>query len=114
MAPLLEIKGISKSFGDRSILNGIDLQVEAGEAVAIIGPSGTGKSTILKIISGLMAPDQGQVYLDGEAQTEVGGSNNVRIGMVFQAIASFSQPNFRISIPKISISWTTRHWRSLT
>jgi phospholipid/cholesterol/gamma-HCH transport system ATP-binding protein len=89
MAPLLEIKGISKSFGDRPILNGIDLQIKAGEALAIIGPSGTGKSTILKIISGLLAPDQGQVYLDGEAQTGVGGNSNVRVGMVFQNAALF-------------------------
>jgi len=90
MPPLLEIKGISKSFGDRPILKQIDLQVQAGEAVAIIGPSGTGKSTILKIISGLLPPDQGEVYLDGTAQTEVGGSgSNVRIGMVFQNAALF-------------------------
>jgi phospholipid/cholesterol/gamma-HCH transport system ATP-binding protein len=90
MTPLLEIKGISKSFGDRPILKQIDLQVQAGEAVAIIGPSGTGKSTILKIVSGLLPPDKGEIYLDGKAQTDVGGSgSNVRIGMVFQNAALF-------------------------
>ncbi|MDX1976423.1 MAG: ABC transporter ATP-binding protein [Pseudanabaenaceae cyanobacterium bins.68] len=94
MSPLLEIRGITKSFGDRQILKGIDLQVENNEAIAIIGPSGTGKSTILKIISGLLAPDQGQVWLDGQEATQAGGDGTgVRIGMVFQNAALFDSLN---------------------
>lgn len=94
MASLLEIRGITKSFGDRQILKGIDLEVQTNEAIAIIGPSGTGKSTILKIISGLLAPDQGQVWLDGQLSTKAGGDGTaVRIGMVFQNAALFDSLN---------------------
>jgi phospholipid/cholesterol/gamma-HCH transport system ATP-binding protein len=53
---LLELRGISKRFGDNQVLDNIDLTVNRGEAVAIIGPSGTGKSTILRIIAGLLSP----------------------------------------------------------
>ncbi|MEO1590071.1 MAG: ATP-binding cassette domain-containing protein, partial [Cyanobacteria bacterium J06632_22] len=54
---LVELRGISKQFGQNRVLNNVDLTVRAGEAVAIIGPSGTGKSTILRIIAGLLPAD---------------------------------------------------------
>lgn len=59
--PMIELQGISKSFGPQTVLNQVDLTIKPGEAISIIGPSGTGKSTILRIIAGLLAPDQGQV-----------------------------------------------------
>jgi len=89
--PLIELKGISKSFGQSPILDRIDLRIDRGEALAIIGPSGTGKSTILRIIAGLLAPDAGEVFVQG--QRRVGWVDDVvdpiGIGMVFQQAALF-------------------------
>ncbi|MNC17870.1 Glutamine transport ATP-binding protein GlnQ [compost metagenome] len=55
---LLEVKGVNKFFGDRQVLNGIDLQVERGEVIVVLGPSGCGKSTLLRCLNGL-EPVQG-------------------------------------------------------
>jgi len=89
--PLIELKGISKSFGQSQILDRVDLRIDRGEALAIIGPSGTGKSTILRIIAGLLAPDAGEVFVQG--QRRVGWVDDVvdpiGIGMVFQQAALF-------------------------
>lgn len=89
--PLIELKGISKSFGQSPILDRVDLRIDRGEALAIIGPSGTGKSTILRIIAGLLAPDAGEVFVQG--QRRVGWVDDVvdpiGIGMVFQQAALF-------------------------
>src|SRR4028118_1490347 len=64
--PLIELKGVSKSFGQNPILDRVDLRIYRGEALAIIGPSGTGKSTILRISAGLLAPDAGEVFVQGQ------------------------------------------------
>ncbi|MBD2188193.1 ABC transporter ATP-binding protein [Pseudanabaena mucicola] len=93
ITPLLELRQIYKSFGANNVLNGVDLSVHTGEAIAIIGPSGTGKSTILRLISGLLAPDQGSVYINGNliAKDEdiQEGNYGLSIGMVFQNAALF-------------------------
>ena len=65
--PLIDLKQIRKAFGSSLVLDGIDLTIHRGEAVAIIGPSGTGKSTILRIIAGLLAPDSGEILCPGQA-----------------------------------------------
>ena len=89
--PLIELKGVSKSFGQSPILDRVDLRIYRGEALAIIGPSGTGKSTILRIIAGLLAPDAGEVFVQG--QRRAGWVDDVAdpigIGMVFQQAALF-------------------------
>jgi phospholipid/cholesterol/gamma-HCH transport system ATP-binding protein len=88
--PLLELQGIHQSFGNTVILDGIDLKVYAGEAIAIIGPSGTGKSTILRIITGLLQPDAGRVLVNGQPLHSIAGTDDdVHIGMVFQQAALF-------------------------
>lgn len=88
--PILELQGIHKAFGSAVILNGVDLTVLPGEAIAIIGPSGTGKSTILRIMTGLLAPDQGKVLVNGQPLHSIAGSeDDVHIGMVFQQAALF-------------------------
>ena len=93
VTPLLELRDIHKSFGSNAVLNGVDLTVHTGEAIAIIGPSGTGKSTILRIVCGLLAPDQGELYINGnlvssEDDIQEGGYG-LNIGMVFQNAALF-------------------------
>lgn len=89
--PLIELKGISKSFGSNVVLDGADLTIYPGEALAVIGPSGTGKSTILRIIAGLSAPDAGEVYIGGKQRLGLleDEAEPLRIGMVFQQAALF-------------------------
>jgi phospholipid/cholesterol/gamma-HCH transport system ATP-binding protein len=89
--PLVELKGICKTFGQNVVLDQADLTIYPGEALAIIGPSGTGKSTVLRIIAGLLAPDAGEIYIGGKLrrgllEDEIGALN---IGMVFQQAALF-------------------------
>ncbi len=89
--PLLELRGITKQFGSNRVLDGVDLTMTKGEAIAIIGPSGTGKSTILRIIAGLLAPDSGEIYVAGQRRTGLieDTQDPVGIGMVFQQAALF-------------------------
>ena len=62
---MIEIKGITKSFGQLQVLKGIDLHIGKGEIVSIVGPSGAGKTTLLQIIGTLDKPDSGQVIIEG-------------------------------------------------
>lgn len=89
--PLIELKGISKAFGGNAILDGVDLTVNRHEALGIIGPSGTGKSTILRIIAGLLEPDSGEVYVQGTLREKWLDDlqDPIGIGMVFQNAALF-------------------------
>ncbi|MGK7934116.1 MAG: ABC transporter ATP-binding protein [Microcystaceae cyanobacterium] len=89
--PLIELKNIHKTFGETKVLEGINLTVYEGEALVIIGPSGTGKSTILRIMAGLIAPDEGEIYLRGEKRTQLAedGQDLMRISLVFQQSALF-------------------------
>src|SRR3954464_270671 len=64
-SPLVEFKNVRKRFGHLIVLAGVDLQVQPGESVVIIGASGSGKSVLLKHIVGLLRPDDGEVYFDG-------------------------------------------------
>ncbi|MCR5417611.1 MAG: amino acid ABC transporter ATP-binding protein [Lachnospiraceae bacterium] len=63
---LVQIKGLKKAFGKNTVLDGIDLSIEEGEVVAIIGPSGTGKSTLLRCINLLEKPEEGQISIEGD------------------------------------------------
>ncbi len=89
--PLIELKGVSKSFGNNIILDKVDLTIYQGEALGIIGPSGTGKSTILRIIAGLTAPDEGEIYVAGQQRKGLieDAEDPIGIGMVFQQAALF-------------------------
>ena len=68
---LLELKNIKKGFGETDVLNGITLSIEKGEFITFLGASGCGKTTTLRIIAGLEAPDSGTVFLDGKDVTAV-------------------------------------------
>ena len=63
---LLECVGIEKSYGDKKVLSGVDLQIEPGRIVGLLGKNGTGKSTLLKLINDLLTPDCGQILFNGE------------------------------------------------
>ena len=62
---MIDIKGITKSFGSLQVLKGIDLHIDKGEILSIVGPSGAGKTTLLQIIGTLDKPDDGQACIDG-------------------------------------------------
>jgi nitrate/nitrite transport system ATP-binding protein len=81
MASILELKGVTKSYPDTPVLNGIDLSVEEGEFVAILGFSGTGKTTLISLIAGLIAPDSGEVLVRGKAADGTGSETS----LVFQS-----------------------------
>lgn len=89
----LEVKGITKSFGDKHVLKGIDLYAPKGESLVIIGGSGSGKSVLLKCMLGLLEPDQGQVLIDGEDTTHLKEKQRYQLmkkfGMLFQNSALF-------------------------
>lgn len=89
--PLIELKGVYKSFGDKLVLDDANLTIYQGDALAIIGPSGTGKSTILRIIAGLLAPDAGEIYIKGQRRRGLIEDCNdpIRMSMVFQQAALF-------------------------
>lgn len=89
--PLIELKGVSKAFDDNVVLDKVDLTIYQGEALAIIGPSGTGKSTILRIIAGLLAVDEGEIYVQGQLREGLieDVPDPIGIGMVFQQAALF-------------------------
>ncbi|HEY9881981.1 MAG TPA: ABC transporter ATP-binding protein [Thermosynechococcaceae cyanobacterium] len=89
--PLIELKQVSKAFGKNVVLDAVDLTIYRGEAVAIIGPSGTGKSTILRLIAGLLAPDAGEIYVQGQLRQGLieDAQDPIAIGMVFQQAALF-------------------------
>ena len=86
---MIEVKNIQKSFGDLHVLKGINLRVNKGEIVAIIGKSGAGKTTLLQIIGTLDQPDQGQVFINGIdvfalKDKELARFRNHHIGFIFQ------------------------------
>lgn len=91
--PILEVRGIKKALGGKSILKGVDLEVHRGETVAILGSSGSGKSTLLRCLVGLMAPDSGTVKLFGTDIYRAGRAQMLevrrKIGVAFQGSALF-------------------------
>ncbi|MGM8364814.1 ABC transporter ATP-binding protein [Virgibacillus sp. W0181] len=70
---MLELRQVSKSFGDKHVLKEISMQVEDGELVSLIGPSGSGKSTLFSLVGGLLTPDSGDIYLNEEQITNKSG-----------------------------------------
>ncbi len=90
--PVLRIEGVTKAFGDRLVLRGIDLDVAEHEAVALIGASGSGKSTLLRCIDLLEEIDDGDIYLDGDVITDPAVDPVAvrrQLGLVFQAYNLF-------------------------
>jgi phospholipid/cholesterol/gamma-HCH transport system ATP-binding protein len=92
-SPMIAVRSLVKKIGQQEILRGVDLEVATGETLAIIGRSGGGKSVLLKHLVGLMAPDAGEIWIDG--QNIIGmnerqlGTIRVKIGILFQGGALF-------------------------
>jgi len=97
MNSILELKNIKKAFGDTVVLNGIDLTVQPGEFITLLGSSGCGKTTTLRIISGLETPDSGTVLLEGVDMTHA-EPNRRNVHTVFQNYALFPHMNVGANI----------------
>lgn len=91
---MIEIHGLTKSFGSKHVLSGIDLSIAKGESLVVIGGSGTGKSVLLKCILGLITPDAGSIVIDGKPAIGTAGAAEreaflSKFGMLFQGAALF-------------------------
>jgi phospholipid/cholesterol/gamma-HCH transport system ATP-binding protein len=91
--PKIEIRGLNKAFGEKRVLNGLDLEVGVGESVVVIGGSGSGKSVTLKCVLGLVQADGGSIKVDGQEVVGLRGGERERVlrkfGMLFQGAALF-------------------------
>jgi phospholipid/cholesterol/gamma-HCH transport system ATP-binding protein len=94
---MIELRNIHKAFGKQVVLNGVDFEVREGETVALLGPSGTGKSVLLKHVIGLIRPDIGEIYVDGKDVCRLKRKQlselRSEIGYVFQNGALFDSMN---------------------
>ena len=91
--PMLRLRGVHKSFGDKYVLQGVDLDIPKGKSLVIIGGSGTGKSVTLKSVLGIVHPDSGSIEIDGIESIHAGGKTREmmmrKFGMLFQGAALF-------------------------
>ncbi|MEO0093387.1 MAG: ATP-binding cassette domain-containing protein [candidate division WOR-3 bacterium] len=94
---MIQVSNIHKRFGDQVVLDGVSFEVADKEIVVILGPSGTGKTVLLKIIAGLIKPDAGDVFFDGKSLQKMGPKEiselRRQIGFVFQNSALFDSLN---------------------
>lgn len=116
---ILKAEDIYKNYGRLEVLKGISFEVKRGETKVVIGPSGTGKSTLLRCINQLTSPDKGRVWLDGVEITDPRVDiNKIRssIGMVFQDFNLFADltalDNVRIGLTKVK-EWRNKKLQSL-
>ena len=94
---MIRFNGVHKSFGPKRVLTGLDLEIRTGETLAVIGQSGSGKSVLLKILIGILAPERGKVFVDDVEVTALGRDERQatarKFGMLFQAAALFDSLN---------------------
>ncbi len=92
-SPKISLRGVTKAFGQKKVLQGIELDVAPGESMVVIGGSGTGKSVLLKCILGLLRPENGSIKIDGEETRDLSDRSRARVmrkfGMLFQGGALF-------------------------
>ena len=89
----VELRGVKKRFGSKIVLDGLDLTIEKGQSLVVIGGSGTGKSVMIKCVLGILRPDAGKIYVDGQEVTHLSGRARDQMlrkfGMLFQGSALF-------------------------
>ncbi len=119
---MIKLEGITKSFGTLQVLKGIDLEINKGEVVSIVGPSGAGKTTLLQIMGTLDKPDSGQITLNGIEvsrmnEKDISAFRNRNIGFVFQfhqllpeftALENVMIPGFIAGIPTKEVTERAR------
>ncbi|MGA7712458.1 MAG: ATP-binding cassette domain-containing protein [Rhizomicrobium sp.] len=89
----VELRGVKKRFGSKIVLDGVDLTIEAGQSLVVIGGSGTGKSVMIKCVLGILRPDAGEIFVDGKEVTRMKSRARDAVlrkfGMLFQGAALF-------------------------
>jgi branched-chain amino acid transport system ATP-binding protein len=116
VAPLLELSGVSKSFGGLDVITGLDLAVNEGEVVSLIGPNGAGKTTVFNLITGVYQPDKGSIRLDGRelvglAPHRVAGAG---IARTFQTLRLFLNMSVQENVTAATYGRTrARLWQSV-
>lgn len=110
---MIETRGIKKRFGAQQVLNGVDLKIEPGESVAIIGRSGCGKSILMKHLIGLLSPDEGEVLINGQNIAHLSERALLEVrrqfGLLFQSAALFDS----LTVHE-NVAFALRRERSLT
>lgn len=81
----LQVRGLRKRFGNHEVLRGVDLEISPGEIFVLMGPSGSGKSVLLRHLIGLEKPEEGEIFINGEALNSDGIMSRYRMAMVFQS-----------------------------
>lgn len=114
--PMLEVRGLKKSFGSLDVLRDVSFTVDRGDVIAVIGPSGSGKSTLLRCLINLESVDGGDVFVDGEAMIQNGSyappaavrAAAARMGMVFQSFNLFPHLTVKdnLTMPLVSVKKT--------
>jgi len=116
VAPLLELSGVSKSFGGLDVISGLDLAVNQGEVVSLIGPNGAGKTTVFNLITGVYRPDEGSIRLDdrelvGLAPHRVADAG---IARTFQSLRLFLNMSVQENVTAVTYGRTrARLWQSV-
>jgi phospholipid/cholesterol/gamma-HCH transport system ATP-binding protein len=120
---MISVRNVHKRFGSQVVLNGITIDIEPGKTTAVVGPSGVGKSVLLKLIMGIMHPDQGEILIGGENITAASSEearNDIRrsLGVLFQSAALFDSltiyDNIAFSLrERLRLSATRAHKRVL-
>jgi phospholipid/cholesterol/gamma-HCH transport system ATP-binding protein len=91
--PKVELRGVKKRFGPKVVLDGVDLKIDHGQSLVVIGGSGTGKSVMIKCVLGILRPDAGEIFVDGGEVTRLRGAARDKVlkkfGMLFQGAALF-------------------------
>ena len=116
MTPILEIRGLSKSFGGLRVIQRLDVTVGAGEIVSVIGPNGAGKTTLFNMISGIYQPDVGEILLDGASIVGFSPEQiaNLGIARTFQTLRIFLNMTVRENVMAATYGATkTRLWQSV-
>ena len=115
MTPILEIKGLHKTFGGLNVIRDLGLIVNTGEVVSVIGPNGAGKTTLFNVISGIYRPDQGEILLDGERIVGLSPEqiSNLGVARTFQTLRVFLNMTVRENVMAATYGATkTRMWQS--
>ena len=119
----ITISGLTKAFRDDRAVDGIDIEIEPGEFFVIIGPTGCGKTTFLKLVAGLLTPDSGDIFFDGDRVNDVPPSKR-RVRMIFETHAlyphlkvhtkrGYSNLNFPLKIMRLSLDKITEQVTSI-
>ena len=99
---MIQIRGLHKSFGPNAVLRGLDLEIQTGEALVIMGRSGCGKSVLLKMIMGILQPDEGSITIDGVDIFSLASREldqfRLKLGMLFQGAALFDSLTVRENV----------------